>query len=66
MGQFAAREVLAGTEPCPARQMAAFTLASNTFGAVPEPSGRALMIIGFGLVGVSLRTRTTGREDVAA
>jgi len=36
-------------------KVAAFTLASPTFGAIPEPASWALMLTGFGLAGFALR-----------
>lgn len=39
------------------REVAAYTLASRQFGAIPEPAAWALMITGFGFVGTAARRR---------
>jgi hypothetical protein len=46
------------------RELAAFTLASEQFGAVPEPGTWAMLIAGFGLIGAAARHRR--RRTVAA
>jgi PEP-CTERM motif len=47
-------------KPLPSPELAAdfnFTLAGGGGGGVPEPATWAMMLIGFGIVGVSMRRR---------
>lgn len=42
------------------RSVGAFAVAQNAFGAVPEPSTWALLLLGFTLIGFQVRRRNTG------